>query len=190
MPNQAVAFSPVQSDAVLLLEVCAAGVPSGVMWSSLKTGRTLPVVAWIENSPHTSSSLNAVAEPSRRISKYGVIALVPMRNVVLFPHMLMPISVGRVKSIAALMHAMQSNSPFGVVLQNPGSSGAIRNLAPVIAAAKERGALAKMKEMQASIRPAPASAPRRHSLAPQRPLLRHSRLAAAVGLNCGGRTGR
>ena len=31
--------------------------------------------------------------------------------------------------------------PFGVVLQNPGSSGAVRDLAPVIAAAKERGAL-------------------------------------------------
>ena len=48
----------------------------------------------------------------------GVIAIVPMRNVVLFPHMLMPISVGRVKSIAALMHAVQGNCPFGVVLQH------------------------------------------------------------------------
>ena len=33
-----------------------------------------------------------------------VIALVPMRNVVLFPHVLMPITVGRVKSIAAVEH--------------------------------------------------------------------------------------
>jgi ATP-dependent Lon protease len=48
----------------------------------------------------------------------GVIAIVPMRNVVLFPHMLIPISVGRVKSIAALTHAMQHNCPFGVVLQH------------------------------------------------------------------------
>ena len=31
--------------------------------------------------------------------------------------------------------------PFGVILQNPGSSGAVRDLTPVIAAAKERGAL-------------------------------------------------
>ncbi len=31
--------------------------------------------------------------------------------------------------------------PFGVVLQNPGSSGAARDIAPVISAAKERGAL-------------------------------------------------
>jgi ATP-dependent Lon protease len=55
-----------------------------------------------------------------------VIALVPMRNVVLFPHVLMPITVGRVKSIAAIEHALQSKVPIGIVLQkdatidNPG----------------------------------------------------------------------
>jgi len=37
-----------------------------------------------------------------------VIALVPMRNVVLFPHVLMPITVGRVKSIATIEHAIKS----------------------------------------------------------------------------------
>lgn len=46
-----------------------------------------------------------------------VIALVPMRNVVLFPHVLMPITVGRVKSIATVEHALQSNAPIGIVLQ-------------------------------------------------------------------------
>jgi ATP-dependent Lon protease len=46
-----------------------------------------------------------------------VIALVPMRNVVLFPHVLMPITVGRVKSIAAVEHALHSNAPLGIVLQ-------------------------------------------------------------------------
>ncbi len=47
----------------------------------------------------------------------GVIALVPMRNVVLFPHVLMPISVGRAKSIAAVRHALQSGQPLGIVMQ-------------------------------------------------------------------------
>ncbi|KIO49948.1 endopeptidase La [Nitrosospira sp. NpAV] len=47
----------------------------------------------------------------------GVIALVPMRNVVLFPHVLMPITVGRVKSIAAVEHALRSSAPVGIVLQ-------------------------------------------------------------------------
>lgn len=46
-----------------------------------------------------------------------VIALVPMRNVVLFPHVLMPIAVGRVKSIATVEHALQSKAPIGIVLQ-------------------------------------------------------------------------
>ena len=33
-----------------------------------------------------------------------VVAIVPMRNVVLFPHVLMPVTVGRPKSVAALRH--------------------------------------------------------------------------------------
>jgi len=46
-----------------------------------------------------------------------VVALVPMRNVVLFPHVLMPISVGRAKSVAAVQQAVQSGAPLGIVLQ-------------------------------------------------------------------------
>ncbi|MDE2389555.1 MAG: LON peptidase substrate-binding domain-containing protein, partial [Betaproteobacteria bacterium] len=46
-----------------------------------------------------------------------VIALVPMRNVVLFPHVLMPITVGRVRSIATIEHALQFKIPIGIVLQ-------------------------------------------------------------------------
>ena len=46
-----------------------------------------------------------------------VIALVPMRNVVLFPHVMMPITVGRPKSIAAVEYALQSGSTIGIVLQ-------------------------------------------------------------------------
>ena len=47
----------------------------------------------------------------------NVIALVPMRNVVLFPHVLTAITVGRAKSIAAVEHALHSNAPLGIVLQ-------------------------------------------------------------------------
>jgi ATP-dependent Lon protease len=47
----------------------------------------------------------------------GVVALVPMRNVVLFPHVVMPITVGRAKSLAALRHAVAASSPLGIVLQ-------------------------------------------------------------------------
>src|SRR5665647_2281962 len=47
----------------------------------------------------------------------GVIALVPMRNVVLFPHALVPITVGRTKSITAVQHAKNTGALLGIVLQ-------------------------------------------------------------------------
>jgi ATP-dependent Lon protease len=46
-----------------------------------------------------------------------VVALVPMRNVVLFPHVLTAVTVGRPKSIAALEHALKAQAPLGIVLQ-------------------------------------------------------------------------
>ena len=47
----------------------------------------------------------------------GAYAIVPMRNVVLFPHLLMPVTVGRPASIAALRHALSHQSPLVIVLQ-------------------------------------------------------------------------
>ncbi|HEU0199401.1 MAG TPA: endopeptidase La [Burkholderiaceae bacterium] len=50
-----------------------------------------------------------------------VVALVPMRNVVLFPNVLLPLTVGRPKSIAAVQYALQNKAPLGTVLQkDPG----------------------------------------------------------------------
>ncbi|SEN27685.1 ATP-dependent Lon protease [Nitrosospira multiformis] len=46
-----------------------------------------------------------------------VIALIPMRNVVLFPHVLTAITVGRARSIAALEHALDPKRPLGIILQ-------------------------------------------------------------------------
>jgi ATP-dependent Lon protease len=46
-----------------------------------------------------------------------IVALVPMRNVVLFPHVLMPITVGRERSLAALRHAVAAEAQLGIVLQ-------------------------------------------------------------------------
>jgi ATP-dependent Lon protease len=46
-----------------------------------------------------------------------VIALIPMRNVVLFPNFLTAITVGRAKSIAALEHALDPKRPLGIILQ-------------------------------------------------------------------------
>ena len=45
------------------------------------------------------------------------VALIPVRNLVLFPSVVTAISVGREKSIAALKHAIEDKTPVGVVLQ-------------------------------------------------------------------------
>jgi ATP-dependent Lon protease len=70
----------------------------------------------------------------------GVVALIPMRNLVLFPHVLAPVSVGRPKSVVALQHALSGDGTLGVALQkdpredDPGLDGlcAIGTLAKVV----------------------------------------------------------
>lgn len=72
-----------------------------------------------------------------------VVAIVPMRNVVLFPHVLLPITVGRGKSVAAVQHAAQAKMPLGIVMQrsaaadDPGRAdlfdvGTLANVARVV----------------------------------------------------------
>jgi len=51
----------------------------------------------------------------------SVVALLPMRNLVLFPHVMSPITVGRSKSVAALQQAMAGGLPLGLVLQKNAS---------------------------------------------------------------------
>lgn len=46
-----------------------------------------------------------------------VLPLIPMRNLVLFPHVMTAVSVGREKSIAALKHALEGGTQVGIVLQ-------------------------------------------------------------------------
>ncbi|MFM7532533.1 MAG: endopeptidase La [Rubrivivax sp.] len=50
-----------------------------------------------------------------------VVPLVPMRNVVLFPHVMVPVTVGRQRSLAALAHAASRRVPIAVVLQKDAS---------------------------------------------------------------------
>ena len=78
--------------------------------------------------------------PSLTSLPEGVVALVPMRNVVLFPHVLIPVTVGRPKSVAAMNHALAAKTVFGIVLQkdpkddDPGLDGlcAIGTLASIV----------------------------------------------------------
>ena len=43
--------------------------------------------------------------------------IVPVRNAVLFPEQVMPITVGRPKSVAAAQQAMREQRPIGILLQ-------------------------------------------------------------------------
>ena len=45
------------------------------------------------------------------------IAIVPVRNIVLFPGVVLPITIGRQQSIAAAQNAIRTEKPLGIVLQ-------------------------------------------------------------------------
>ncbi|MEY3253709.1 MAG: hypothetical protein RL227_2682, partial [Pseudomonadota bacterium] len=47
----------------------------------------------------------------------GAVVLLPMRNLVLFPHLLVPVVLGRARSLAALAHATMQKAPVCIVLQ-------------------------------------------------------------------------
>ena len=51
----------------------------------------------------------------------NALILVPVRNLVLFPTVILPIAVGREQSVAAAQEAMRSERPVGIVLQRNAS---------------------------------------------------------------------
>lgn len=65
----------------------------------------------------------ASASPERALAfklPEDAMIIVPVRNVVLFPGMILPITIGRAQSIAAAQQAVKSERPVGIVLQrNP-----------------------------------------------------------------------
>ncbi|HZR69337.1 MAG TPA: endopeptidase La [Burkholderiales bacterium] len=76
------------------------------------------------NPPVTGAGVNAA--PGARDAGAGLalpddaLILVPVRNLVMFPGMILPVSLGREASIAAAQAAMKSERPVGLVLQrNP-----------------------------------------------------------------------
>ena len=47
----------------------------------------------------------------------GTVAVLPMRNLVLFPQVLTPVTLGRPKSVAAFEHAIAHELPVVLALQ-------------------------------------------------------------------------
>ena len=52
----------------------------------------------------------------------GALIIVPVRNLVLFPGMMVPIAIGRERSIAAAQYAIKADRPVGIVLQRDPSA--------------------------------------------------------------------
>jgi ATP-dependent Lon protease len=70
-----------------------------------------PVPARPDQRPEASSRTSEAPLPD------DVLSIVPVRNVVLFPGIVMPLALGRPKSIAAAQEAARSQRPIGVLLQ-------------------------------------------------------------------------
>ncbi len=71
--------------------------------------RVLPIVTEIDMSHNDENQLN----PNDRIE----IPILPMRNMVLFPGITIPVSIGRPKSMRLIQEAVEKHIPIGVVCQ-------------------------------------------------------------------------
>ncbi len=87
--------------------------------SELLVDRSIPLGADATPQPGTPA---APGQPQRdstaRPLPDDVLIIVPMRNVVLFPGVIMPLTLGRERSRAAGMEAARLERPLGVLLQN------------------------------------------------------------------------
>jgi ATP-dependent Lon protease len=70
-----------------------------------------PVLARPDQRPEATARSSEAPLPE------DVLCIVPVRNIVLFPGMVMPLALGRAKSIAAAQEAARSQRPIGVLLQ-------------------------------------------------------------------------
>ena len=81
-----------------------------------------PTLNLLENqesaaAPERDSSAKAGAEFNLGPIPTDAIVIVPVRNMVLFPNMLVPIAVGRKSSIAAAKYAVEKELPIGILMQ-------------------------------------------------------------------------
>ena len=61
-----------------------------------------------------------VMAKKKQVEQVSSLALLPLRDVVVYPHMVLPLFVGRAKSIAALDTAIENDEPVFLLAQrNP-----------------------------------------------------------------------
>ena len=84
-----------------------------------------------------------MATKTHSLDEYSALAMLPLRDVVVYPYMVLPLFVGRPKSIAALEYAMENDEPVFLLAQkdpneeDPGTSdlhemGTIANVLQVL----------------------------------------------------------
>ena len=64
-----------------------------------------------------SANMRSGSRHSQMIDKSRVVPLLPLRDIIVFPHMVVPLFVGRDKSIAALEAAMRNNKDILLAAQ-------------------------------------------------------------------------
>ncbi|MGZ9187869.1 MAG: endopeptidase La, partial [Candidatus Binatia bacterium] len=79
-----------------------------------------------EQLTNESDPASTEAKPSAQIPA-GALAILPLRNSVLFPSTVMPLTVGRPSSLLAVDAAVRQQLPIGVVLQRESSTEAPQN---------------------------------------------------------------
>jgi ATP-dependent Lon protease len=77
--------------------------------------------AMTEATPPVESETSKPASPSSGVVlPAGVLPVLPLRNTILFPTVVLPLTVGRPQSVSAAQHSMRTQSPLAVLLQrNP-----------------------------------------------------------------------
>ena len=92
--------------------------PGTVSAEAALDGGRLPESSSDAASEHaTTTTPERVAGQSRPLPEDAIIIL-PVRNLVLFPSVILPITIGRAKSRAAAQEAARLQRPIGVLLQN------------------------------------------------------------------------
>jgi len=69
-----------------------------------------------QHSTDESSPVTRESKPSAQIPP-GTLAILPLRNSVLFPHTVMPLNIGRPASLQAFADAVRQQRPIGIVVQ-------------------------------------------------------------------------
>jgi ATP-dependent Lon protease len=72
-----------------------------------------------EQTERTPAQANQPAAPTSEAQKLpaDAVVIVSVRNTLLFPTVVMPLSVGRPRSVAAVQYAVRAQAPIGVLLQ-------------------------------------------------------------------------